>query len=78
MQNADTETHTFDPFLFDNTNFEPDYGTPRSGTFDSHGWQQGGQTRQGRTEDNPEPSALGSSLLLSYTLFGNCSYVKGE
>ncbi|TWU71467.1 hypothetical protein ED733_002851 [Metarhizium rileyi] len=80
MQSTDTETHTLDPYFFDNTNCDHDYGTPHSGTFDSQGWNPGGQTRQARAEErNPESSALGSSSLpFSYTVVWKLQLRKGR
>lgn len=80
MPIVDTEIPVSGTNFFD-CNFELDYGTPRSATFDSQGWTLADPIRKARTEaqQGPEASALGSSsLCYTYTVVWKLQIRKGR
>ncbi|KAL7925297.1 hypothetical protein ACQKWADRAFT_283585 [Trichoderma austrokoningii] len=80
MPTIDTEIPISGTNFFD-CNFELDYGTPLSATFDSQGWTLADPMRRARTEaqQGPEPSALGSSsLCFPYTVVWKLQLRKGR
>lgn len=80
MPTIDTEIPISGTNFFD-CNFELDYGTPLSATFDSQGWTLADLIRRARTEvqQGPEPRALGSSsLCFTYTVVWKLQLRKGR
>lgn len=80
MPTIDTEIPISGTNFFD-CNFELDYGTPLSATFDSQGWTLADPIRRARTEaqQGPEASALGSSsLCFTYTVVWKLQLRKGR
>ncbi|RFU73472.1 hypothetical protein TARUN_8780 [Trichoderma arundinaceum] len=80
MPTVDTEIPISDTNSFD-CNFELDYGTPRSATFDSQGPALADQAHRAGTEAQlgPEASALGhSSLCFTFTVVWKLQLRKGR
>ncbi|EHK19843.1 uncharacterized protein TRIVIDRAFT_155669 [Trichoderma virens Gv29-8] len=80
MSTIDTEIPISSTSFFD-PNFELDYGTPLSATFDSQGWTLAEPIRRARTEaqQGPEASALEfSSLCFTYTVVWKLQLRKGR